>query len=122
DVRHLLRQPLHRAEAVDPFGGRHDDDFVDDWRGRDVLERPGQERPSRDERIELVHAAHSPALAGRNDDDVGVKIQSRRGWAKIIRPATVWSARVTDTSISLSMNREPPSTTIIVPSSRKPTP
>ena len=48
--------------------------------------------------------------------------QSSRGWAKIIRPATVWSTRVTATSRSLSMCRAPPSTTIIVPSSRKPTP
>jgi hypothetical protein len=40
------------------------------------------------------------------------------GCAKIIRPATVCSTRVTVTSMVLPMNDLPPSTTIIVPSSR----
>jgi len=38
--------------------------------------------------------------------------------AKIIRPAAVWSAEVTSTETTSFMQRNPPSTTIIVPSSR----
>ena len=73
----------------------------------------------------LSAAAHPRRRPGRDDDRVGgavhrARAQSSRGWAKIIRPATVWRTRVTATSRSLSICRAPPSTTIIVPSSRKP--
>ena len=44
--------------------------------------------------------------------------QPCRGWAKTIRPATVWRTRVTVTSTSVSIDFAPPSTTTIVPSSR----
>ena len=44
--------------------------------------------------------------------------QPCRGWAKTMRPATVWRTRVTVTSTSLSIDFAPPSTTTIVPSSR----
>lgn len=40
------------------------------------------------------------------------------GWAKIIRPATVWSTRVTTMSRLLFMCLRPFSTTIMVPSSK----
>ena len=73
--------------------------------------------PIRSEAPAATRIASATPACGRSD-----RSQSSRGWAKIIRPATVWRTRVTVTSRSLSMSRAPPSTTIIVPSSRKPTP
>ena len=57
----------------------------------------------------LVDPVHPPRCPGGDDDDVGQDVgrpgpaQSRRGWAKIIRPATVCRTRVTDTSSSRSI-------------------
>ena len=67
-----------------------------------------------------------PALATRVEPrrarvwrrDPGPVRSRRTVWAKTIRPATVWSTRVTTTSISRWRWLPPPSTTIIVPSSR----
>ncbi len=73
------------------------------------IDRPGEERPPADVRRELVDAAHPARRPGRDDDRrsrvdrAATGAQSRRGWAKIIRPATVWRTRVTATSRSLSM-------------------
>ena len=80
-----------------------------DLRGRGQgVEGPGQQRPPADVGRELVDPAHPRRASGRDDDGVRAdggrwRVQSRRGWAKIIRPATVWSTRVTDTSSSRSM-------------------
>ena len=53
-----------------------------------------------------------PTARGRR-----ASVTSPRGWAKIMRPATVWSTRVTVTGISLlPTDRAPFSMTIIVPS------
>ena len=75
--------------------------------------------PIRAERPAATTITSAPRPSGRVGRPAA---QSSRGWAKIIRPATVWRTRVTATSRSRSMCRAPPSTTIIVPSSRKPTP
>ena len=119
-----------RRERLDP-PGRRDEDHPLDRAARPPTRRASRRaaadrRPGR----QLVDAAHPARRAGGDDDDVGrralapdpVATSVERGWAKIIRPATVWRTRVTVTSSSRSMSRAPPSTTIIVPSSRKPTP
>ena len=75
--------------------------------GRERIDRPGQQLPAGDDVTQLVGAAHPPRRACRDDDRIGSagrgRSQSSRGWAKIIRPATVWRTRVTATSRSLSM-------------------
>ena len=85
-------------------------------RSRRASMRQASERPADDRRSSLSMPPIRLDDAGGDDDDdprsagraarpVGVRAapQSRRGWAKIIRPATVWRTRVTDTSRSLSM-------------------
>ena len=105
DVDHARRQPGRAGHGGATLVGRHDDHASDRRRGREGVERPGEQRSSADLHRELVVAAH-PARRPRGDHDhVGRArlAQSSRGWAKIIRPATVWSTRVTDTSSSRSM-------------------
>ena len=114
-------EPGRGRDLGEAFRGGHDDDPPDDRRGGQPCQRPGEHRAPRHEQAELVPAAHARAQPGRDDDRVD-PAHSPRGWAKIMRPATVWSTRVTTTPISRSRWRAPPSTTIIVPSSRNPTP
>ena len=95
------------TDLGDPIGRRHDDDPLD--------------------RVDAASASIDQARSGRPpttcaslstppirlDEPAATTIasaatarpsaQSRRGWAKIIRPATVWRTRVTATSRSLSM-------------------
>src|SRR5579884_2987304 len=72
-------------------------------------------------RPHLVSAAH-PLARSRGDHDqadAGCHVFPLPfGCAKIIRPATVWSTRVTVTGISFWRYGLPFSTTIMVPSSR----
>ena len=85
---------------------RHDHDRRDLRCGQHRRERVGEQRPTADPGEELVGAAHPRRAAGRDDDRIGARCrgpQSRRGWAKIMRPATVWRTRVTATSRSLSI-------------------
>ena len=110
----------------------HDHDPGDDGGCGDRGERPGRGAATTDRPRRACPGRPSASTGRRHDDGVRRRpaprrssrrrAQSRRGWAKIIRPATVCRTRVTDTSRSRSMWRAPPSTTIIVPSSRKPTP
>ena len=114
------------GEAVDRLGGHGDRDAGEVRIGQEHVEAPAPGRPAPEVLPQLV-AAHPRRAAGRDEDGRvrGVHRSGRRGhsaswrgWAKIIRPATVWSTRVTLIGTSLSMKRTPPSTTIIVPSSR----
>ena len=92
-------------------------DPTDDRRGRQRGQGPGQQRPPADLGQDLVDPGHPTGRARGDDDGVGTAgrrggpvggrpargRQSSRGWAKIIRPATVWSTRVTVTSRSVLM-------------------
>ena len=124
---HGWRQPVGGGGIGQPFGRGHHDHPTDLRRSSKGGQRPGQQRATSDVDAELVRAGHPGRTAGGDHDGIGPedpqwRAQSMRGWAKIIRPATVCRTRVTDTSTSRSMCRAPPSTTIMVPSSRKPTP
>ena len=102
------RQPGRAADLVDAGRRGDDDDPLDDRRRGERLERPGEHRPPGDRRQQLVDPRPSastprprrrrrrPGRSARSG-----RAQSRRGWAKIIRPATVCRTRVTDTSRSL---------------------
>ena len=114
------------GEAIDRLGWHGDGDAGEVRIGQEHVEAPAPGRPAPEVLPQLV-AAHAGRASGRDEDRrvAGVHRSGRgghsvstRGWAKIIRPATVWSTRVTLIGTSLSMNRTPPSTTIIVPSSR----
>src|SRR5579859_4826411 len=89
----------------------------------------GQRRP------ELIPPLHAAACAGSHDNGGRFILHGYLsfegggnnglfplfpclGWAKIMRPATVCSTRVTVTSTVMPIYCRPPSTTIIVPSSR----
>ena len=113
-------------EAVDRIGGHGDRDVREVGIGQQDVEAPAPGRAAPEVLPQLV-AAHPGRATGRDEDRRvrGVHRPGRlghsaseRGWAKIIRPATVWSTRVTLIGTFASMNRTPPSTTIIVPSSR----
>ena len=87
------------VELVDPAhpgrGARSDDDRV----GEGPSCGPScRSPPSRSPRSGPPPPPPGPSRSGPSPAP-----QSRRGWAKIIRPATVWRTRVTDTSRSLSM-------------------
>ena len=111
DGRDDVRQPGRRRDLADPGAGRDDHDVGDAGRAGHGFQRPGQERAAADHRRKLVRAAHPGAGAGRHHDRVGHRPRpgllvaaghSGFGWAKIMRPATVCSTRVTPTSISRS--------------------
>ena len=113
-------------EPVDRIGGHGDRDAREVGIGQQDVEAPAPGRAAPEVLPQLV-AAHPGRATGRDEDRRvgGVHRPGRRrhsaserGWAKIIRPATVWSTRVTLIGTFVSMNRTPPSTTIIVPSSR----
>ena len=125
-TRHRSPAPGSAARIALDGIGRHRHGDVGEVRiGEEDVEAPAPGRPAPDIGPQLV-AAHAPATAG-GDEDGGVwrahprsigPQSASRGCAKIIRPATVWRTRVTLTGTSRSMKRTPPSTTIIVPSSR----
>ncbi len=116
-----------RGESVHRVRGRHHRHRGHARDGEQCVQAPAPDRPAERVVPELVDiGSHPPTTAGGNKHpgqpgrDVGhaVAHAPSRGWAKIIRPATVWRTRVTVIGTSVSMNRLPPSTTIIVPSSR----
>jgi hypothetical protein len=90
---------------------------VQPWRASDLDAAQAQRLPGT-EAVPIVSDPDSMAGFGRGHGRLRCHPQSRRCWAKIIRPATVWRTRVTVTSTSLSTAFAPPSTTTIVPSSR----
>ena len=71
------------------------------WGARD-LETTEQQRLAGTERM-AIQPKPDPVRGGGRRDLPGHG-HSWRGWAKIIRPATVWSTRVTVTSTSLSID------------------
>ena len=106
-----------RLEARDRVAGRDHHDVGHPRHGEERVEGPAPDRapPHVDPQLVVAEAAALP----RGDQDGGDRlIHPSCGCAKIIRPATVWSTRVTLIESSLSMYLLPPSTTIIVPSSR----
>ena len=102
DRRVLRAHPRFGGQTGHAVGRVHDDHPADGPRRREGIERPCQQRAAEDERRALVEAAHAPPGARRNDDGVGGagEAHSCPGWAKTIRPATVWRTRVTVTSTS----------------------
>ena len=92
-----------------PIGRRDDHEALHLGGRRERVDRPGEERTPAHDRVELVDAAHARGRPRGDHHDVDVRAyagavphagQSRRGWAKIMRPATVWRTRVTPTSTS----------------------
>ena len=97
------RQPGRGANRLDPLGRDHDHDPFDAAAppqgprasrraaaGRRPARRACRCRPSAATRCQPGGHDHRPRAP-----PVRAPAQSRRGWAKIIRPATVWRTRVT---------------------------
>ena len=119
---HTAEKPLHRIDLIRSDGN---DQFTDLGHLGKREQRPQEHRFARERQKDLIQPRiHPMCLPRRREDNTNHIFPScapcdyRVSFAKIMRPAAVCSAEVTSTDTTSFMQRNPPSTTIIVPSSR----
>ena len=111
-----------QAGALLPALGHDDDDAVDGRVLLEHLQRRGEQRPPREahERLRPVGSEALAAAAGHHHGPDGQRLGLAQAATreKIILPDGLCRTLVTSTSIVVPTMLRPPSTTIIVPSSR----